>query len=264
MSFLDIKDPAERETLVKEYVTAMKTFKQRNMMKRELKLAIADGLQTLFHPIVNGTKQAAEETRKELEPMKKTLADIDGALNRPVAGPGPRVKNVDTTFGILRRQDGQLQMGSEIVKISENGTILNVDGVEYGLTPGLHTWIVQKQPLTNQWTSGDYQAYKYLSIQTNVRSHPNPRGVARPRSTWKYKHMLRKMIVLGESIVEEESEDSEDSVDGESTDSSSPPIKPGLFTKSTSELPSPAHTRSYGKARRRIEKLFTKVGKVME
>ena len=166
MSFLDIKDPAERATLVKEYVTAMKTVKQRNMMKRELKVAIGDELQTLFHPIVNATKQAAEETRKELEPMKKTLADIDGALNRPVAGPGPRVKNVDTTFGIFRRQDGQLQMGSEIVKISENGTILDVDDVEYDLTAGLHTLIVQKHPRPNQWTSGDYQTYKYLSIQT--------------------------------------------------------------------------------------------------
>ena len=56
MSFLDIKDPAERVTLVKEYVTAMKTVKQRNMMKRELKLAIGGELQTLFHPIVNAAK----------------------------------------------------------------------------------------------------------------------------------------------------------------------------------------------------------------
>ena len=205
----------------------MKTVKQRNMMKRELKLAIGDELQTLFHPIVNAAKQAAEETRKELEPMKKTLADIDGALNRPVAGPGPRVKNVDTTFGIFRRQDGQLQMGSEIVKISGNGTILDVDGVEYDLTPDLHTLIVKKHPRPNQWTSGDYQAYKYLSIQTKVRSHPNPRGVVRPSSTWKYKHMRRKVIVPGESIVEEESEDCEDSVARENTDTSSqPPIKP--------------------------------------
>ena len=71
--FLDIKDTAERVTLVKEYVTAMKTAKQRNMANREMTLAIGDELQTLFHPIVNATKQAAEETRKELAPMKKTL-----------------------------------------------------------------------------------------------------------------------------------------------------------------------------------------------
>ena len=118
MSFLGIKDPAERATLVKEYVTAMKTVKQRNMAKLELKLAIGDELQTLFHPIPNATKQAAEETREELEPMKKTLADIDGAL-KPVAAPQPS-KQVDTTFGIYRRKDAQLQMGSEIVGVNEN------------------------------------------------------------------------------------------------------------------------------------------------
>ena len=71
MSFLDIKDPAERSTLVKEYVTAMKTVKQRNMANRELKLAIGDELQTLLHPIVIATKQAAEETTKELVPRRK-------------------------------------------------------------------------------------------------------------------------------------------------------------------------------------------------
>ena len=55
MSFLDIKDPAERATLVKKYVTAMKTVKQRNMVNREMKLAIGDELRTLFHPIVKAT-----------------------------------------------------------------------------------------------------------------------------------------------------------------------------------------------------------------
>ena len=50
------------------------------MVNREMNLAIGGELQTLFHPIVNATNQAPEETRKELAPMKKTLTDIDGAL----------------------------------------------------------------------------------------------------------------------------------------------------------------------------------------
>ena len=62
MSFLDIKDPAERAILFKEYVTEMKTVKHRNMVNRKMKLAVGDELQTLFHPIVNATKQAVEET----------------------------------------------------------------------------------------------------------------------------------------------------------------------------------------------------------
>ena len=106
ISFLNIKDPAERTTLVKEYVTAMKTVKQRNMANRELKLPIGDELQTLFNPTVNATKYAAEESRKELEPMKKTLTDIDGALTaqREHDATPPLDTNVDTTFGIYRRQ----------------------------------------------------------------------------------------------------------------------------------------------------------------
>ena len=119
MSFLDIKDPAERATLIKEYVTAKKTVKQRNMANRELKLAIGDELQTLFHPIVNATKQAAEETRKELEPMKEALTGIDRALDRVGAAPQPG-KSVDTTFGIYIRGDGKLVMGDKLVQIDEN------------------------------------------------------------------------------------------------------------------------------------------------
>ena len=44
MSFLDIKDPSKRVSLVKEYVTAMKTVKQRNTVNREMKRAIGDEL----------------------------------------------------------------------------------------------------------------------------------------------------------------------------------------------------------------------------
>ena len=78
------------------------------MENRELKLAIGDELQTLFHPIVNATKQAAEETRKELVSMKKTLVDNDGTLKPVAEAPGPQVKNVDNTFVIYRRKDGHL------------------------------------------------------------------------------------------------------------------------------------------------------------
>ena len=145
MSFLDIKDPAERATLVKEYVTVMKIVIQRNMANRELKLAIGDELLTLFHPIGNANKQAAEETRKELEPMQKTLTDIDGDLNRSAPQPN---KNVDNTFGIYVRGDGELLMGNKVVQV--HGKILTVDDREYDLTPGIWAFITQKHPRASQ------------------------------------------------------------------------------------------------------------------
>ena len=116
VSFLDIKDPTKRATLVKEYVAAMKTVNQRNMVNREMKLAIERERQTRFHPVVKATKQAAEETRKELVPMKKALTNIDGTLvaQRAEAPSKPPLdKNVDITFGIYKKQDGQLGMGKK-------------------------------------------------------------------------------------------------------------------------------------------------------
>ena len=61
--------------------------------------------------------------------MKKTLTHIDGALagERADATP-PLDKSVDTTFGIYRRQGGQLVMGSKIVQVDMNKKTLTVDG----------------------------------------------------------------------------------------------------------------------------------------
>ena len=59
---------------------ALKSLANGEQFQSILNHIIVDELQTLFHPIVNATKQAAEKTKKELAPMKKTLTDIDGAL----------------------------------------------------------------------------------------------------------------------------------------------------------------------------------------
>ena len=146
----------------------MKTVKQRNMVNREMKLAIGDELQTLFDPIVSATKQASEETRKELAPMKKTLTNIDGdvkAQREHVAKPPPPSKAVDTTFGFYM-EDEQLSMGIKAVQLE--GNTLIVDDTEYKLTPGLHALITLKQPQSTQWNSNDYLAYKKLVAQTKV------------------------------------------------------------------------------------------------
>ena len=55
MSFLDIEDPAKRTALVDEYVKTTKTVRRRNMVNSEMKLAIGEELQTLFHLIVSAT-----------------------------------------------------------------------------------------------------------------------------------------------------------------------------------------------------------------
>ena len=109
----------------------MKTVKLRNLVNREMKQSIGNELQTLFHPIVSATKQAAVETRKEIAQMKKTLMDIDGALTAPRVDARPQPnENTDTTFGNQKRQDGQLGMGSKVVRLDGNIKILTVDDTE--------------------------------------------------------------------------------------------------------------------------------------
>ena len=248
----------QRKDLVKEYGTVMKKVKQCNMANREIELAIGEELQTLFHPIVNATKQAAEESRKELESMKKTLADIDGALTaQRVEARPPLSKNNDTTFGIHRRQDGT-RNGKQSSTLDVNRKTLPVDDAEYKITPGLRALIALKHPQPSQWNSNDYKAYKSLVAQSKVKSQPNRTDTARPHAAWKWKHMLKKMVIPGESIAEEESEDIDDSVEsypatasiediGESSDMLSPDT-PGP------SIPSPTHTRSYGKTKKTMDR----------
>ena len=148
MSFLDIKGPAKRTALVDEYVKAMKTVRQRNMLDHEMKLATGEELQAIVHPIVSATKQDAETTAEELAPVKKVLEDIDVILKaqqrtivRPPQPPSPPTpQQKDLTFGIYATGDGRKAMENSIVHIEENS--LKVDDKAYELTPSLRMLIM--------------------------------------------------------------------------------------------------------------------------
>ena len=119
-----------------------------------------------------------------------------------------------------------------------------------------------KHPRPTQYSSNDYKAYKSLVAQTKVTSFPNMVGTARPHATWKWKHMLKKMVIPGERIAEEEDGESEDTDDTDSVESYPDPASMRYIGGSTPDIsspgssilspdtspPLPLHTRSYGKA----------------
>ena len=106
-------------------------------------------------------------------------------------------------------------MGNSIVHIE--GNTLKVDEKEYELTLGLRMLILYKKPRPQHYTSDDYSVYKIFVVQARVRAYPNKRtGSARPRSTWKWKHMLSGMVISGVVV---EGEDKGVSSDGYSTPS---------------------------------------------
>ena len=71
--------------------------------------------------------------------------------------------------------------------------------------------------------------------------------------------MLRQMVIPGERIVEVESEDSDDTDTASIGDISESPdmLSPDSGILSLGDIPpSPAHTRSYGKTKRRRMRTF--------
>ena len=184
MSFLDIKKKGRVE---KEYVDAMQTVRKRNMHTCEEKLAIGEELNTLFKPVVQATEKAASENKKEMEELRGTLNPIDFAATRR------KVKNDDKTFGPYRTKTGKLHLGVSEIKQERIGDAdqLVVGCKRYDLTPGFNALLTQVHP--KDYTDDDLENYTKLIALTKAIYNPGPNAVANPKSTWKYKNLLKDM-----------------------------------------------------------------------
>ena len=186
MPFLDIKDSTKRTSLVNEYVTV-----------------IGNELQTLFHPIVNTSKQSAEVTRKALALMRKALTYMDGALAQRVgpeahSKPPLNMPGYDVTFGIEKKTKWSTSYGKQ----SSTYQRKDFDDKEYQLIPGLVGLIPQKHSRPPQYNDNDYKVYKSLDAQIKVKSSPNRAGTDRQHATSKWKHMPRRMVITVDVIEE--------------------------------------------------------------
>ena len=148
--------------------------------------------------------------------MKKTLTDIDeaSAAQREHVTKPPQSKPVDNIFGFYKK-DGRLWMGNKAVRLDVKGKIVTVDDTVYKLTSGLLKLITNKHPRLGLYNNNDKGVYRSLVAQTRVRSFPNKTIGARPHATWKWKQLLKKMVIPGEMIVEE-SRDTDDADSAES------------------------------------------------
>ena len=123
----------------------------------------------------------------------------------------------------------------------------------YKLTPGLLELITNKHPRTDQYNLNDKEVYSSFVAQTRVKSFPNRTNGARPHATWKWKYMLKKMVIPGERIAEAEegSEDTDDKDTASKGDIGESSLSSDISSPGTSDIPpSPAHKRSYGKAKK--------------
>ena len=200
MSFLDIKDPKEREKIVADYLRTRKNIQQRNEDEKVVGLMKHEELKTVFEPIV----EAQRETTKSLQELKPKLDET--TTRRPIIlqrkrtwtdrGESPldfyekaNPKYQDKYYGIVRDVEGRLTMGNKQVSVDRENNI-HVDDTIYNGTPGLWSLIMEAVPQQQQYTEKDRESFKKLIEQTDLMNHPhNTYGRSRPRQTTKYRLM---------------------------------------------------------------------------
>ena len=228
MSFLDIKDPFEREETVKDYLATVKRIRERNESEKMGEHSRRRDLEQQFQPVVERT---VEEIAKKLKPslLKKEEFDENGVKREEREEEEEEEENenrqyfhnfkmkvlsrdpdVDTSFGIYFTPDGTTKMGNKVVRIDRNDNI-HVGNQNYEGTQGLWRLITgvsrdQIGDVDHEYTNVDLLEYVDLIKQTSVLHKDFDPDNPQPRSnrSWKWRHFLK---LLWESIRKEQTEE---------------------------------------------------------
>ena len=217
MSFLDIKDPKKRDSIVADYLATVKRLQHRDINERAQDLVRQDDLNQMFEPVVKSTGKSTDAITKELVPIReemktlnKRLVDTtekmkDAITMKQQQSTDDHTPNVleqyllkyggsrvlDKYFAIQRVGDNKYEMGTKAAAIDENSDII-VDGVKYDGTTGLWALIMMNDPPESSYTSNDLRMYKDFVYRTNVMSHPHNVVLGRSRynKTKKWTHVF--------------------------------------------------------------------------
>ena len=208
MSFLNIKNPAEREAVVKDYTALVKRIQQGYEDEKLGDLTRQRDLEEQWRPVVKSQNKVVEKVSKALEPIRQGVLSIRQSLERPrkmefenlgheAEGFITRNKihdpTLDTTFGIRFSSDGRTFIGNTPITIQGDDIIINNE-VYHG-TRGLWSLITdtQKDQITNaEPTKNDKEEYASMLYQTNVLHEDSNPDNKMPRSnrSWKWRQFL--------------------------------------------------------------------------
>ena len=231
MSFRSIKDPEERDDMVKDYLATVKRIKKRNSAENSRIMEQTQDLETTFEPVVRSNKEMAQGIAKDLAPITAGLQEINRNMvkteeERPKIGAkrkrvtfGPQTElfiqsylddhnGVDRTFGI-RHENGIWVMGDKPVKFQGNDIV--IDGEVYPDTLGFWSLVIAKNP--KDYSSEDYERYKELLHETDVLYRNND-----PQSSYPRSNKSKKWKTLLHPIWEEFQRDDFQSTAGDGID----------------------------------------------
>lgn len=230
MSFIDIKDPIERDRIVQDYIQTVQRIRERSEDEKAQGLRTRVRLSEAFSPIVEATKESTSKITEEIKKSRAvtesgkaywepdfTKSAIDYYLNLK--------KNKDTYYGIQKTKEEGYVMGDKTnIEIDKDSNI-RIDDHTYKATPGLWELIMLNNP-PKHYTDHDYIEYEDIVYRTRVIDNPLTKNVGdKPRTTLKFRNIL---LELEKNYVdEEEVEEEEVPLDGEQKEASGIEYLPG-------------------------------------
>ena len=194
MSFLDIKDPKKRDTIVGDYLATVKRLKQKNLNEKADDLVRQEDIERSLEPVIRSTGKSTDIITKELIPIKEEIKALNEHLKNREDDQNeeermeekedehdslPNIVQVyyekvpkeklDKYFGVVMEERNRYKMGDKYVRVK--GSDLVIDHKTYIGTPGLWSLIMKKHP--NDYTSEDLSTYRDVILQTNAMNFPN-------------------------------------------------------------------------------------------
>ena len=237
MTFVDIKDPKERDRFVADYISTIKNIQQQSEDEKALGLKRQIDLEKTFNPVIKATEMSTKAITNEIKNIRPPRPSLSVSRQRDWdASNGITAVDyylnkysktyLDKYYGI--QQDGdKLMMGDKEIVVDEDSNI-HVDDETFNGTPGLWSLIMLKTP--KGFTDDDFAAYGKLVKTTDVMQHPRSViiGVSRPEQTRKYTKIFKNITNENdddETTGEERRDEAEE--EGETIDGSGIQFLPG-------------------------------------
>ena len=221
MSFIDIKNPQERDRIVQDYINTRNELRAKAENDKARGLTQQIQLVKTYTPLIKATQESSSKITEELKNNRAVNEDNKPFWKETYTKPAINYyldsnKNLDKYFGIQRKGD-HYAMGLKTITLDKKSNITVENGSTFKASPGLWELIMLTKP--SNYTPEEFEKYQDLVEETGVIFNPlTQRESDRPKSTAKYKNILKKLAVDYVSDEGDGNNDDEDADDNKDAD----------------------------------------------
>ena len=215
MSFIDIKNPQERDRIVQDYINTRNELRAKAENDKARGLTQQIQLVKTYTPLIKATQESSSKITEELKNNRAVNEDNKPFWKETYTKPAINYyldsnKNLDKYFGIQKKGDHYV-MGVKTITLDNKSNITVENGSTFKASPGLWELIMLTKP--SNYTPEEFEKYQDLVEETQVIFNPlTQRETDRPKSTAKYINILKK---FAEDYVSDEGDGNNDDEDAE-------------------------------------------------